>query len=153
MKSNKLLINIKLICQHFLCCFHAPFFVKLFKMCYSEREVLFVNIAMNKKIISAFILSILILSQIFPLSQLFAANETEPDYTVLRSIDVGTFNEYRYKITEKFFLLRDRFQLNNSLEKKTLEEIGVLADTGYKYLPDNLKNKNYLRQLLTDLQK
>jgi len=35
----------------------------------------------------------------------------------------------------------------------TLKDIAVLADTGYKYLPDNLKNKNYLNELLIDIQK
>jgi hypothetical protein len=36
-----------------------------------------------------------------------AASDDEPIYTTLRTIDLGTFNEYRYKITEKFFSLRE----------------------------------------------
>jgi len=108
---------------------------------------------MRQRIFSSITLIFLLFLQ-FPLT--FAATDTQQTdigYTVLRNIDIGTFNEYRYRITEKFFVLRDKYEINNTLDKKTLEDIGVLANTGYKYLPDNLKNKNYLRQLLTDLQK
>ena len=81
------------------------------------------------------------------------AAEEDPVYTTLRSIDLGTFNEYRYKITEKFFSLREHFEIHDSMSIPMLKEIGVLADTGYNYLPDNLKNKNYLNKLLIELQK
>lgn len=108
---------------------------------------------MKQRILSIITLFFLLGAQLAPVFAATVATQDEVGYTVLRSIDLGTFNEYRYKITEKFFLLRDRYQLNNTLEKVVLEDIGVLANTGYKYLPDNLKNKNYLRQLLTDLQK
>lgn len=74
-------------------------------------------------------------------------------YTTLRSIDLGTFNEYRYKITEQFFALREYYEINEELNIKTLQNIAVLADTGYRYLPDNLKNKNYLKELLIEIQK
>lgn len=83
----------------------------------------------------------------------YSATQTDLSYTTLRTIDTGTFNEYRYKITEQFFNLRDRWQIDGELHQKTLEQIGVLADAGYKYLPDNLQNKNLLKKLLTDLQR
>jgi len=82
-----------------------------------------------------------------------AASDDEPIYTTLRTIDLGTFNEYRYKITEKFFSLREWVEVNGVMNISTLKDIAVLADTGYKYLPDNLKNKNYLNELLIDIQK
>lgn len=76
-----------------------------------------------------------------------------PEYTTLRSIDVGTFNEYRYKLTEQFFKLREYFEVYDQLNVGTLQNMAVLADTGYKYLPDNLKNKNYLQEFLLDVKK
>jgi hypothetical protein len=83
----------------------------------------------------------------------YSATATESSYTTLRTVDLGTFNEYRYRITEQFFLLRDGWEIDGELKKKTLEEIGLLADRGYKYLPDNLENKNLLKKLLTALQR
>jgi len=34
-----------------------------------------------------------------------------------------------------------------------MQNIAKLADTAYKYLPDNLQNQNYKRELLIDIQK
>lgn len=87
-----------------------------------------------------------------PIAQTFSASE-DPVYTTLRSIDLWTFNEYRYRITEQFFLLRESYQIDGTLNKGIIQEIAVLADTGYKYLPDNLVNKNYLSELMIDLQR
>lgn len=83
----------------------------------------------------------------------YSAESTDPGYTTLRSIDIGTFNEYRYKITEQFFVLRDKWEIDGELHKWTLEKIGLIANDGYKFLPDNLQNKNLLKKLLTDLQR
>ena len=51
-----------------------------------------------------------------PLAQTFSAAE-DPVYTTLRSIDLGTFNEYRYRITEQFFALREKYQIDQTLDK------------------------------------
>ncbi len=80
-------------------------------------------------------------------------SDDDPVYTTLRTIDLGTFNEYRYKITEQFFILREYFEVNGELDVKTLQNMAILANTGYKYLPNNLKNQNYLREFLIDIQK
>lgn len=83
----------------------------------------------------------------------FAVAADDPVYTTLRSIDLGTFNEYRYRVTEKFFDLREYFEVNRAISVQTLQEMAILANTWYKYLPDNLKNKNYLNELLIDIQR
>ncbi len=103
---------------------------------------------MKKQILLCF----LVLALCMPFTT-YSAERSEEPFTTMRTIDVWTFNEYRYKITEKFFILRDKWKINGELDKKTLEEIGVLSDKGYKYLPDNLQNKNLLKNLLTDLQR
>lgn len=111
-----------------------------------------------QRLLSGFLLIIMI--GVGPLSALTAtaassanSSSEDPVYTTLRTIDLGTFNEYRYKITEQFFVLREYFEVNDELDVKTLQNIAKLADTAYKYLPDNLKNQNYLRELLIDIQK
>ncbi len=81
------------------------------------------------------------------------SKKDDPVYTTLRTIDLGTFNEYRYKITEQFFVLREYFEVNDKMDIRTLQNIAKLADTGYKYLPNNLKNQNYLRELLIQIKK
>jgi hypothetical protein len=63
---------------------------------------------MFKKITLIFLL---ISSLLLDSNILFAANE-EPVYTQLRVVDKGTFNEYRYKITDKFFSLRNKYELD-----------------------------------------
>ena len=81
-----------------------------------------------------------------------AASEPEV-YTTLRSIDLGTFNEYRYRMTEQFFALREYFEVENEMDTSTLSNIKFLAEKSYKYLQDNLENKNLLNNLLIDIQK
>ncbi len=49
--------------------------------------------------------------------------------------------------------MREYFEVNRKLEPWTLQNIALLANTGYKYLPDNLQNQNRLRELLIDIQK
>ncbi len=75
------------------------------------------------------------------------------DYTTLRNIDLGTYNEYRYRLTEQFFALREHFEVTKELNTETLQNIALIANTGYKYLPDNLTNKNKLQELLIDIKK
>ncbi len=88
--------------------------------------------------------------------QTFSADEwtnSEPTYIKLRPVDINTFNEYRYKITEQYFNLREKFNIDGVLDRKVLENIAILADKGYKYLPDNLTNKNLYNNLLTEIKK
>ena len=77
------------------------------------------------------------------------AEDDISNYTTLREIDKDTFNEYRYKMTEQFFILRDKFEINGFLDEAVLREMASVATQSYKYLPDNLKNKNYLQALGT----
>lgn len=74
-------------------------------------------------------------------------------YTTLRSIDLGTFNEYRYRMTEQFFFLREYYEVENEMSIPALRQIAQIADVSYKYLPDNLENKNLLNNLLIDIQR
>jgi PKD repeat protein len=106
-----------------------------------------------KHIIQKILVSLLAFSLMFgPVAHTFSA-EDSPVYTTLRSIDLWTFNEYRYRITEQFFALRESHQIDGILSIDIIENIAVLANTGYKYLPDNLVNKNYLSELMIDLQR
>jgi PKD repeat protein len=102
-----------------------------------------------QKILVSFLAFSLIIG---PIAHTFSAEE-DPVYTTLRSIDLWTFNEYRYRITEQFFALRENQQIEGLLDKNIIQNIAVLANDGYKYLPDNLVNKNYLSELMIDLQR
>lgn len=90
-------------------------------------------------------------------SQIFSAtsedNLDEPSYVKLRSIDLGTFNEYRYRLTEKYFELKDSFQIDGELDIQTLNEMADIAERGYNYLPDNLTNKNIYSSFVTEIKK
>ena len=81
------------------------------------------------------------------------AKDKEPVYTKLRIVDYNTFNEYRYKITDKFFDLRSKNEINWSIDKFVAASILDLATKGYKYLPDSLTNKNYYNKLKTSIEK
>ena len=104
---------------------------------------------MFKKITLIFLL---ISSLLLDSNILFAANE-EPVYTQLRVVDKGTFNEYRYKITDKFFSLRNKYELDWKIDTNIASNILELAKKGYLYLPDNLSNKNYYNYLKTSIEK
>jgi len=118
------------------------------------QKVLFVNTHMKYILQQIIVISLtLIIALGNPIALYSASSGEDPVYTTLRSIDLGTYNEYRYKITEKFFDLREHFEVNRSMDITILREMAVLANTGYKYLPDNLKNKNYLNEFLIDVQR
>jgi len=63
---------------------------------------------MFKKIIFTFLLLTTITAYTSPVY----AVDNEPVYTQLRVVDAGTFNEYRYKITDEFFNLRNKYELD-----------------------------------------
>ena len=81
------------------------------------------------------------------------ADTNEPVYTQLRAVDANTFNEYRYKITDAYFDLRNKYELNESIDAFTANIILDLATKGYNYLPDSLSNKNYYNHLKTSIEK
>lgn len=88
-----------------------------------------------------------------PVNVFSATTGSAPVYTTLRSIDLRTYNEYRYKMTEQFFNLKKYFEVEQEMSVDILRKIAVLSVTGYKYLPDNLGNKNILNDLLIDIEK
>lgn len=109
-----------------------------------------------KRYIYKFFLGILLLCSLSAgMSSVFAANTSSsaPIYTTLRSIDLRTYNEYRYKMTEQFFHLKKYFEVEQEMSVDILRKIAVLSVKGYKYLPDNLGNKNILNDLLIDIEK
>lgn len=75
------------------------------------------------------------------------------EYTELRAIDNGTYNEYRYKMTSKFFDIRKWFQVDKVINKTLLLELDTLAKQAYNYLPDNLDNQQLLIQLESDIER
>lgn len=81
----------------------------------------------------------------------YAADESS--YTQLRSVDIWTFNEYRYKITEEFFVLRNKYEINQVIDVSSANRILTLAQKGYNYLPDSLSNKNYFNYLKTAIER
>ncbi|MFK7779797.1 MAG: PKD domain-containing protein, partial [Candidatus Gracilibacteria bacterium] len=76
----------------------------------------------------------------------------EPVYTQLRAVDIGTFNEFRYKITDEFFVFRNKYEINQSIDIASAGRILDLAQKGYNYLPDSLSNKNYYNHLRTAIE-
>jgi hypothetical protein len=60
---------------------------------------------MFKKIIFVVILSLLILSNVA------YATEGDLTYTKLTTVDLNTFNEYRFKITEQYLELRNSYEI------------------------------------------
>ncbi len=105
---------------------------------------------MLKKWILVGFISISLLGSV---NTIYSAKDEIPSYTTLREIDKGTFNEYRYRITEKFFSLREKFNIEGTIDKDIALEIQTLAEKWYKYLPDNLNNKNYYNNLTTEIKK
>jgi len=77
----------------------------------------------------------------------------EPSYAKLNTVDLWTFNEYRYKITDEFFEFRNKYELNQTINEASAKRIALLAKNGYNYLPDSLTNKNYYNHLVTAISK
>ena len=74
-------------------------------------------------------------------------------YTKLTVVDLNTFNEYRYRLTERFFALRNKFDVDRVIDTQIAADILDISKTAYNYLPDNLNNKNYYQLLKTAVQK
>ncbi len=99
---------------------------------------------MFKKIKLIFLIIIITISYN---SSLVYAND--PVYTQLRLVDKGTFNEFRYKITDAYFDLRNKYELDWNIDERSANIILDYSKQGYNYLPDTLKNKNYYNSLQT----
>ncbi|USN59310.1 MAG: PKD domain-containing protein [Candidatus Peribacteria bacterium] len=99
------------------------------------------------------IISTLLLLVVPAVFQAQAEDISEPNYTKLREIDKGTFNEYRYRITGEYFKLREKFEISGTVDKNIANQIFLYAREGYKYLPDNLRNQNYYNNLVTALKR
>jgi len=82
-----------------------------------------------------------------------AAGNDEPSYTKLTVLDLHTFNEYRYRITDKYFNLRNKFEIDGRINHSIASEILDFAREGYNYLPDNLANKNLYNKLKTAVER
>ena len=81
---------------------------------------------MFKKIICTFLLLAITIAF---LEVSYAAND-EPVYTQLRVVDADTFNEYRYRITDEFFNLRNKYEINWSIDSDSASNILDLAKKG-----------------------
>lgn len=76
--------------------------------------------------------------------QVFALEEDE---FIMRDIDRGTFNEYRFRLARKFFELKWSFEVNYTISPRIAQDILDIAKTAVNYLPESLKNENYFNDL------
>lgn len=75
-------------------------------------------------------------------------------YTSLREVDKWTFNEYRYRLTQQFFNLKQKFDVDWKLDFNILWNLKTITEASYKYLPsDTLKNQLYKSNLLTAIER
>ena len=104
---------------------------------------------MLKRFIITLILSIFLI----PTPNIAFSADDDPGFTRLTTVDLNTFNEYRYRITEQFFELRSKFEIEGSVDKNIALKILDIAKQGYNYLPDNLTNKNVYNKLKTSVER
>ncbi|NVP17811.1 PKD domain-containing protein [Candidatus Gracilibacteria bacterium] len=83
----------------------------------------------------------------------YSAETNEQSYTTLGVVDLKTFNEYRYKITDSYLDLRSKFEVDGKIDTYVSAKILQYATEGLKYLPDSLSNKNYYNYLKTSIEK
>jgi hypothetical protein len=48
-------------------------------------------------------------------------------FTKLTTVDLHTFNEYKYKMTEQFFELRNAFEIDGSIDTKVATKMLQIA--------------------------
>ena len=102
---------------------------------------------LKKLIISIFI------SLLFAQWVAFAEDEDEFNYTTLTTVDLNTFNEYRYRMTEEFFELRSYYEIYWSISETSASSLLDIATTWYNYLPDSLYNENLYNKLKTAIER
>lgn len=83
----------------------------------------------------------------------WAETAASTSYTTLWVVDIWTFNEYKYKITEQYIELRNKFEVTWKIDPTVSWRILNLAEQSYKYLPDDLINKNYYNYLKTAIER
>ncbi len=75
-------------------------------------------------------------------------------YTVFKTVDKNSFNEYRYLITKEFFNLKSKWEIDWILDTGSLGTLKDLVSKSSNYLPDNnLENDNLLSNLNTAIEK
>ena len=81
--------------------------------------------------------------------------KTDPNsYTVFKTVDKDSFNEYRYLITKEFFKIKNKWDVDWILDSVSLNKLKDLSSRSYNYLPDNnLENDNLLNNLNTAISK
>ncbi|MDD2907989.1 MAG: PKD domain-containing protein [Candidatus Gracilibacteria bacterium] len=105
---------------------------------------------MFKKIIVAlFIFSALAVNS----NLAYSADTSGESYTTLTQVDYKTFNEYRYKMTDQYLELRNKFEVDGKIDAYIAARILFYAKEGMNYLPDSLANKNYYNYLKSSIEK
>ncbi len=103
--------------------------------------------------IAIFLFGMLFSSPIFASSTSVNSQSSGDDYTVLRDIDKGTYNEYRHYMVREYLKLKGHYELNYTIDATIANNLLRYARTGYNYLPDSLINQGFLNDLSTAVQR
>ncbi len=104
-----------------------------------------------RKLLS-FLLILALFSQFF--INLVDADKNPNWYSIFKTVDKNSFNEYRYLITKEFFKIKHKWDVDWVIEKSYLNKLRNLSAKSYNYLPDNnLENENLLNNLNTAISK
>ncbi len=98
-----------------------------------------------------FIKIIITLLLMFNLTAFWA--DTWEQYTRYRSVDVSTFKEYGFKITKEFFVLKNSYDVNNTLDISSLSRLALLIKKSANYLPDDIQNDAYYTDVLSAIER
>jgi hypothetical protein len=83
-----------------------------------------------------------------------SAKNNPNSYTIYKTVNKDSFNEYRYLITKEFFRIKSRWDIDGILDSTSLNELKKLAYKSFLYLPTgDLKNENLLNNLNTSIAK
>jgi hypothetical protein len=83
-----------------------------------------------------------------------SAKNNPNSYTIYKTVDKDSFNEYRYLITKEFFKIKSKWDISGVLDSASLNKLKKLTYKGFLYLPDNnLENDNLLNNLNTSIAK
>ncbi len=81
------------------------------------------------------------------------AADDELDYTTYRTVDLWSFNEFRYKIVREYFKLKETWEVDWKIDSAILASIKTYAKTWANYLPDNLSNEKLYNTLSIAIDK
>jgi hypothetical protein len=77
-----------------------------------------------------------------------ARTKNPNSYTIYKTVNKDSFNEYRYLITKEFFKLKRRWGTSGVLSSNSLKKLKKLVHKSFFYLPSNdLRNENLLNNL------